>query len=713
MLHNISFSQIIYVNKNATGNFTGNSWEHAYTTIQHGISCTASGHDVWVANGTYYENLVVPNNIRLYGGFKGTETSLGQRNIQLNATVIDGSNVGRVVFCQGDNTVIDGFTIKNGKLAETGSTVDRAGAGILVLQADCTIRNNIITDNYAGWGAGIFVESTCNVLIEHNLIKNNHGAVCAGGIEVTQESGNTIIRHNTIVNNIGFGLEIPKKDGLILGDFHSNIVYDSKFNHHERYPEEPVGLDVWGLARACTDYSFIGEIWYTDQAWGSPYDFNNIYGDAFRLEPGFLDYANQNFYLAENSPCRGAGKNNSDMGAYTYYSWIIISGSTQFWSNNNSISSATIEIIGDNFISETTTDINGYFEFPYLWYDKSYKLAASKTEKTDIGLFDIVTYDAAITAQKAIGLKELSAYQEIAADVNKDSQITMFDAALIAQYAVGLTNVQQSYVGEWEFEPAIIDLGVINSDKLNNIFNGILIGNVHGEWAPPGTLNKFSPVHIEYKHNGQIQLEKNKVIVPLFVEPNNNILSSDIEIAYNADELNFFQINKTKLSDNFNLVCFNEQGKLRIGMYSVNPLIQGGNLINIAFQIKSPGQANTTLDLKKFLINKKTNMYGKININSQNLQAYKYELHQNYPNPFNASTTIQFSMLKSGNCSLKIYNLSGKEVRTLMDGYVEPGIHKITWDGGDNKGNNVAAGFYSYKLLSGNFSANKKLIFLK
>jgi len=73
-------------------------------------------------------------------------------------------------------------------------------------------------------------------------------------------------------------------------------------------------------------------------------------------------------------------------------------------------------------------------------------------------------------------------------------------------------------------------------------------------------------------------------------------------------------------------------------------------------------------------------------------------LKQNYPNPFKVSTSIPFSVEKSGKVSLKVYDINGKEVCTLIDGYKTKGNYSATWYGTGNNGNLLKAGFYFYRL---------------
>ncbi len=92
----------------------------------------------------------------------------------------------------------------------------------------------------------------------------------------------------------------------------------------------------------------------------------------------------------------------------------------------------------------------------------------------------------------------------------------------------------------------------------------------------------------------------------------------------------------------------------------------------------------------------------------ESLSITDYKLNQNYPNPFNPSTTISFSIPVQGNVSLKIYDLLGKEVVTLVDELKSAGNYQITFDAAQ-----LASGMYFYKLEASNFSQTKKMILLK
>ncbi|HEY5123237.1 MAG TPA: T9SS type A sorting domain-containing protein, partial [Ignavibacteria bacterium] len=92
----------------------------------------------------------------------------------------------------------------------------------------------------------------------------------------------------------------------------------------------------------------------------------------------------------------------------------------------------------------------------------------------------------------------------------------------------------------------------------------------------------------------------------------------------------------------------------------------------------------------------------------------KFSLYQNYPNPFNPTTKIKFDIatLSRGAggvlTSLKIYDITGREIQTLVNDKLNPGTYEVTFDAG-----NLPSGIYFYKLITNDFVENKKLVLIK
>jgi hypothetical protein len=85
-----------------------------------------------------------------------------------------------------------------------------------------------------------------------------------------------------------------------------------------------------------------------------------------------------------------------------------------------------------------------------------------------------------------------------------------------------------------------------------------------------------------------------------------------------------------------------------------------------------------------------------------------FSLEQNYPNPFNPSTAISYDLPIAGRVTMKVYDVLGREVATLVDGFVEAGHHRETFDA-----SRYTSGVYFYRLTAGDFTQTKKLLLLK
>jgi hypothetical protein len=89
------------------------------------------------------------------------------------------------------------------------------------------------------------------------------------------------------------------------------------------------------------------------------------------------------------------------------------------------------------------------------------------------------------------------------------------------------------------------------------------------------------------------------------------------------------------------------------------------------------------------------------------------KLSQNFPNPFNPATMIKFDVKEKGVVSLKIYNVAGQLVKTLVNGTKDAGSYSVTWDGTNNRGAKVASGVYFYKFNATGFEQTKKMVMLR
>jgi hypothetical protein len=101
-------------------------------------------------------------------------------------------------------------------------------------------------------------------------------------------------------------------------------------------------------------------------------------------------------------------------------------------------------------------------------------------------------------------------------------------------------------------------------------------------------------------------------------------------------------------------------------------------------------------------------------IETENINSPKrIELAQNYPNPFNPNTTIRYTLNRTADVKLAIYDVSGKLIRTLVDAEKDAGFYSVNWNGEDDSGKNVGSGIYLYRLESDNFEQTKRMILIR
>jgi subtilisin family serine protease len=111
---------------------------------------------------------------------------------------------------------------------------------------------------------------------------------------------------------------------------------------------------------------------------------------------------------------------------------------------------------------------------------------------------------------------------------------------------------------------------------------------------------------------------------------------------------------------------------------------------------------------------------GKIEVAAQSTEnslwaaiPFEFSLSQNFPNPFNPVTTIKYALKEDARVSLKIYNMLGQEVKTMVNEHQPAGFKEVVWDGTNDNGHRTASGVYIYRIVAGNYIDMKKMIMLK
>jgi hypothetical protein len=187
----------LYVDHTATGSGSGTSWEDAKTDLQDALALAdycGTIEDIWVAAGTYTPtddtdrsvSFELQNGLDIYGGFAGHETTLGERDIETNPTILSGElggyrsyHVVRAGSGINYSAVLDGFTIRDGR-ADGAATVDQYGGG-MYCDGYPTVRNCTFFNNRAGNGGGLYSNDAA-VRLYYCTFKQNTATSNGGGM---------------------------------------------------------------------------------------------------------------------------------------------------------------------------------------------------------------------------------------------------------------------------------------------------------------------------------------------------------------------------------------------------------------------------------------------------------------------------------------------------------------------------------------------------
>lgn len=252
---------VIHVWNSAPGpGMDGQSWTTAFDSVQAGINAAEllGWGEVWVAEGVYGEErmirsgaIVLRDDVHLYGGFAGTESSRAQRNIASYPTVLDGGTARageaayHVVFADCD-AKLDGFTIRGGVANGTSSDNESKGGGLLIVGGEPAVAQCTFTENSGVSGGAIAVTGSDGFIvrpqIEYCIFTSNTdepggdggsaayitGNVVASfthcdfrensGYTVVAKSGHTYWTNCTFENNLGVAMYTEASPGLTLVD---------------------------------------------------------------------------------------------------------------------------------------------------------------------------------------------------------------------------------------------------------------------------------------------------------------------------------------------------------------------------------------------------------------------------------------------------------------------------------------------------------------
>jgi hypothetical protein len=315
-----------YVKYHSGGTHDGTSWASAFDKVQDAIDVASSGDEIWVASGTYVENLTLTGGVAMYGGFAGTESARSQRNWNTNVTTLDGHGAGPVIEvarAASAATRVDGFTITDGRAV--------SGGGILLNEGSSpVIANNIIKFNHADcYGGGIFAYDGASPVIATNKIINN-GALYNGGGICTQ-TGSPTFTSNVIACNsaaVGGGIYCGDPD-----DIDSSIEYIINNTIYGNSAVAGGGLNIRGKSSArisnniiaCNSSGILRQsgtgtpvLKKNDLFANAGYAYSGLSAGATDIatDPSLVSTTYGQVHIQSTSACRNAGDNGEVIPGY-------------------------------------------------------------------------------------------------------------------------------------------------------------------------------------------------------------------------------------------------------------------------------------------------------------------------------------------------------------------------------------------------------------
>ncbi len=299
-------------------------------------------------------------------------------------------------------------------------------------------------------------------------------------------------------------------------------------------------------------------------------------------------------------------------------------------------------------------------------------------------------------------------------DANIDREVDIADVVSVVGYILG----DIDFTSRQFMAADVTKNDSVNVADLVGIINIILYGVVEPSPSPSSYFEPMAIVRLDYEDLQPGTSGEVNVLADLEVP----VAGAQIELNYDPKQLTFEAPRLSDWSDRFIAEYRDDkQGKLIVLLYNMSndPISPGeGNILSLPARVNPDLMNKINLEIGEVVLADQNAVQIPVDDGKASVPQ-AFELSQNYPNPFNPNTTIKYTLPSVGDgqetlpTTLKIYNILGEVVRTLVNEPKSPGVYYELWDGKDDQGDQVASGIYFYRLRAGEFSETKKMVLLK